>query len=309
MNDLQIDYFMAVATNLSFTKTSEELFVSQPAISRQIAQLEKELGARLFIRNNQKTELTEAGKLYFDLFSRYKADLINTKVEVDRILGKKSGIMRVGFLEGWDLFGIIPPMMKRFGEIYPDIEVVINCCGIKELTTSLLNGNMDIIVTMNNTVNMNREFSCTDVASIGKIVIYSAEHPLAGEKELTLKDFSKEVFIAPYEIVDDLVIDSIASYTRPFGFIPRLRFVKNHESMITCVRNNMGVAIADEWVWARGAADLRWIPFNARDIISIARMAARKSEPVQVMERILREVIAEQESSKTEAETIEKHDL
>ena len=44
MNDLQIDYFMAVATNLSFTKTSEELFVSQPAISRQISQLEKELG-------------------------------------------------------------------------------------------------------------------------------------------------------------------------------------------------------------------------------------------------------------------------
>ena len=43
MNDLQIDYFMAVATNLSFTKTSEEMFVSQPAISRQISQLEKSL--------------------------------------------------------------------------------------------------------------------------------------------------------------------------------------------------------------------------------------------------------------------------
>jgi len=48
MNDLEIDYFMAVATNLSFTKTSEELYVSQPAISRQIASLEKELGVTLF---------------------------------------------------------------------------------------------------------------------------------------------------------------------------------------------------------------------------------------------------------------------
>ena len=92
MNDLQIDYFMAVATNLSFTRTSEELFVSQPAISRQISQLEKELGARLFVRNNQKTELTEVGRLYFELFSRYKADLINTRIEADRILGKKKGI-------------------------------------------------------------------------------------------------------------------------------------------------------------------------------------------------------------------------
>ena len=112
-----------------------------------------------------------------------------------------------------------------------------------------------------------------------------------------MRNFEKEVFIAPYDIVDDLVIDSISSYTRPFGFIPKLRFVKNHESMITCVRNNMGVAIADTWVWAKGAADLRWIPFNARDIISIARMSARESEPVLVMEKILSDVIYEQESS------------
>ena len=43
MNDLQIDYFLAVARNLSFTKTAEEMYVSQPAISRHISHLEKEL--------------------------------------------------------------------------------------------------------------------------------------------------------------------------------------------------------------------------------------------------------------------------
>ena len=72
MNDLQIDYFMAVATNSSFTKTSEELFVSQPAISKQIALLERELGVKLFIRNNRRTELTEAG-------IRLKWAILNTK--------------------------------------------------------------------------------------------------------------------------------------------------------------------------------------------------------------------------------------
>lgn len=112
MNDLQIDYFMAVATNLSFTKTSEELFVSQPAISRQISQLEKELGCRLFRRNNQGTELTEEGRLYFDLFSKYKAEFINTKLKAERITGKNKAVMRVGFLEGWDLFNIIPPITE-----------------------------------------------------------------------------------------------------------------------------------------------------------------------------------------------------
>ncbi len=298
MNDLQIDYFLAVATNLSFTRTSEELFVSQPAISRQISLLEKELGARLFRRNNQKTELTEVGKLYFDLFTRYKADLINTKVEADRILGRKKGMMRVGFLEGWDLFSIIPNMIERFNAEYPDTEVVINCCGVKELTTSLLNDSLDIIVTMNNSLSMFKEFSITNVAEIGKILIFSSAHHLAGRKNLTLKDFSDDVFIAPWEIVDKLIVDAIASYTRPYGFIPKLRFVKNHESTITCVRNNMGVAIVDDWVWAKNADDICWIPFRAMDTVSVARMRARESEQDLRMEQILTDVIREQEQAK-----------
>lgn len=298
MTDLQIDYFIAVATNLSFTKTSEEMFVSQPAISRQISQLEKELGARLFTRNNQKTELTEVGKLYFDLFSKYKAELINTKVEADRILGKKKGVIRVGFLEGWDLFKIIPSMMGRFNAVYPDTEVVINCCGVKELATSLMNDSLDIIVTMNNSVTMFREFAITDVAEIGKILIFSANHHLAGKKNLTLRSFSDDVFIAPWEIVDKMIIDAITSYTRPYGFIPKLRFVKNHESTITSVRNNMGVAIVDEWVWAKDSEDIMWIPFRAKDQVSIARMSARESDQVLTMEKVLKEVIAEQEKQR-----------
>ena len=255
MNDLQIDYFMAVATNLSFTKTSEELFVSQPAISRQISQLEKELGCKLFRRNNQGTELTEEGRLYFDLFSKYKAEFINTKMKAERITGRNKAVMRVGFLEGWDLFNIIPPMMDKY--------------------------TLDIVVTMQNSVKLYSEFECKDVAIIGKILIYSALHPLAQKdpKELSLRDFSDDLFIAPWEIVDKMIIDAIANYTRPYGFIPKLRFVKNHESTITCVRNNMGVTIADDWVWAKGADDLRWIPFKAQDTIAVARLKSKNNRP------------------------------
>ncbi len=293
MNDLQIDYFMAVATNLSFTKTSEELFVSQPAISRQIAQLEKELGCRLFRRNNQGTELTEEGRLYFDLFSKYKAEFINTKMRAERITGQSKAVMRVGFLEGWDLFNIIPPMMKKYKEAFPDSEVVINCCGVKELATGLLTDTLDVVVTMQNSVKLYSEFECKDAARIGKILIYSADHPLAerDSEALSLRDFSDDLFIAPWEIVDKMIIDAISNYTRPYGFIPKLRFVKNHESTITCVRNNMGVTIADDWVWAKNADDLRWIPFSAQDTIAVARLRTKDNENVLTMEKILMDII------------------
>ena len=295
MNDLQIDYFMAVATNLSFTKTSEELFVSQPAISRQISQLEKELGCKLFRRNNQGTELTEEGRLYFDLFSKYKAEFINTKMKAESITGRNKAVIRVGFLEGWDLFKIIPPMMERYKAAFPDSEVVINCCGVKELATGLLTDTLDIVVTMENSIRMYSEFEYSNVAEIGKILIYSANHPLASKpaEELSLRDFSGDLFIAPWEIVDKMIIDAISNYTRPYGFIPKLRFVKNHESTITCVRNNMGVTIADEWVWAKDAEDLKWIPFNASDSIAVARLRSKDNEHVLLMERLLKEIVGE----------------
>ena len=293
MNDLQIDYFMAVATNLSFTKTSEELFVSQPAISRQISLLEKELGTRLFIRNNQKTELTETGKLYFDLFSKYKAELINTKMLASQIDGRSRNVIRVGFLEGWDLFDIVPKMIERYKERYPDAEVIINCCGVKEITTSLLTDSMDIAVTMKNSVERHLGFEPVDVAEIRKILIYSAHNRHASKERLSLADFKDEVFLAPWEIVDKMIIEATSTYTRPYGFIPKLRFLKNHESTITCVRNDMGVMIADEWVWAKDADDLRWIPINAKDTIATVRMKHKDTEPILFMEEMLRQIISE----------------
>ena len=293
MNDIQIDYFMAVATNLSFTKTSEELFVSQPAISKQISQLENELGVKLFNRNNKKTELTDAGRLYFDLFSKYKAEFINTKLEADRISGKNKHMIRVGFLEGWELSNIIPQMMEMYAAKHPDAEVIINCCGVKELSKGLLTNSIDIVVTMKNSINMYKEFKCSDAAEIGKILIYSDKHHLADKdvSELSLRDFSEDVFLAPWEIVEKMIADAISNYTRPYGFVPNLRFVKNHESTITCVRNNMGVTIGDELMWAKDAEDLKWIPFNASDIVSVARLTAKASENIVDMEEILIEIL------------------
>ena len=298
MTDLQIDYFMAVATNLSFTKTSEELYVSQPAISRQIALLEKELGARLFIRNNQKTELTEVGRLYFDLFSRYKADFMNTKYEAEQLLGKTASTVRVGFLEGWDLSWIIPPMIEKFKDVYPDSNVIINCCGIKDLTSSLLTDGLDIIIVMQNAAERFPEFRCRELAEVGKILLFSTKHRLSGREGITLKDFSEETFFAPWEILDKMILEATAGYTRPYGFVPKLTFVKNHESAITCIRNNMGVGIFDEWVWASQADDIDWIPFKAHDSIVSAVMKTKADPHVSALEDIIAEIVAEHMNSK-----------
>ena len=74
-------YFLAVANELNFTKASQKLFISQPPLSRQIKELENEIGAKLFDRNNKKVILTEAGKFF-------KKEIINQLQSLDSVILK-----------------------------------------------------------------------------------------------------------------------------------------------------------------------------------------------------------------------------
>src|SRR6202020_898475 len=87
-----LKYCLAVAEELNFTKAAEKLFISQPPLSRQIIELENEIQAKLFIRNNKKVELTEAGK-YFEkevkeLFQKLERITIKTRKIAENISGE-----------------------------------------------------------------------------------------------------------------------------------------------------------------------------------------------------------------------------
>ncbi|NLA70403.1 MAG: LysR family transcriptional regulator [Clostridiales bacterium] len=291
MNDLQIDYFMAVATNQSFTKTSEELFVSQPAISRQIALLEKELGAQLFYRNNKETKLTEAGQLYYDYFRDMKLELRKLQHKVSKLQRKDKQLIRIGFLEGWDLSSFFHDFIVKMEEDFPNIEISVACCGIKELSTLLLTNNLDIVLSMKNSFRGLEEIKCQDVFNLRKIIIYSADSKYAKKDDVAPTDFKDELFIAPWAVADKIVSRAIFSYCEPYNFSPKVKLVHNNETMITFVRNNMGVAFSDMWAWAKGSDDLKWIPIEKSDKICIATMREQENDIINRVVDILADTI------------------
>ncbi|MFC2662213.1 MAG: LysR family transcriptional regulator [Eubacterium sp.] len=295
MNSQQINYFMAVASNLSFTKTSEELFVSQPAVSRQISMLEKELGVRLFNRSNHRTELTDAGKLYYEFFSQSKAQLRNIQQKISLM---ESGIrepVRLGILEGWDVDVLLRPLLHYFQEKHPDAELTFNLFELKELKTMLLTGGIDLALTLRSHLLDAEEIKCLDCTSAQKILICSKDHPIVKDAEdpekLTPRDFRSIPFFAPWESVEENISRDIMGYLSPYGFTPRLQFVHNSDSLHCAVRCGQGAAIVNTWSTAAHDPSIFSLPLDIRDHICLAWIKDSENQHIHEAVRVLSEMI------------------
>lgn len=93
-----LKYFLAVADELNFTKAAEKLFISQPPLSRQIKELENEIGAELFDRSNKKVQLTEAGKFFKKEISAQLKQLESIVIKTRKISENISGEYRIGYI-------------------------------------------------------------------------------------------------------------------------------------------------------------------------------------------------------------------
>lgn len=144
MNDMQIQCFLAAAQTLSFTKAAEGLFISQQGMSKQISNLEEELGAVLFERAGSRLRLTEAGEAYRELFirqtERYRVcrDAARAKY---RTLGTH---LCVGYSEWLDPYGRLDRALMAFRQSHPSVELYARVYPNRELFDRLKSGALDV---------------------------------------------------------------------------------------------------------------------------------------------------------------------
>ncbi|RTE86975.1 MULTISPECIES: transcriptional regulator GcvA [Gammaproteobacteria] len=124
--------FEAAARHLSFTKASEELFVTQAAVSHQVKTLEDYLGIHLFLRKNRNLLLTEAGQAYYLEIRQMFEHL--TQVTGKIMLASEQGALTVCVPPGFAILWLVP-RLSRFHELYPDIDVRLKA--VDEVTGSL----------------------------------------------------------------------------------------------------------------------------------------------------------------------------
>ena len=118
-------YFRQVAEELHFRRAAETLAVAQPALSRQIAQLEKSFGAALFTRTRRRVELTEAGQLLFERLEPLLRSLKSLPEELHALARGQTGRLRVGFT-GLAMATVLPGLLREFCRQFPAIRLELN---------------------------------------------------------------------------------------------------------------------------------------------------------------------------------------
>lgn len=135
-------YFVAVVEEQSFTKAAERLFIAQPPLSRQIQNLEQELGTQLFERGSRPLQTTAAGHFFYQHATKLLANAEEIKSMTQRV-GSTDRVVRIGFVSSL-LYGLLPRIIYFYRQQYPQLKVEVLEISTKDQIQALKEGKIDV---------------------------------------------------------------------------------------------------------------------------------------------------------------------
>ncbi len=147
MTVTQIECFEAVSDSLSFSKAATTLYVSQPAISKSISALEREIGHALFKRDNNVLTLTPAGELFQEFLSRTKKDYHDFQEQLELLDARSSQTVRLGCPETWNPIHFIDWLDHNFAGVFPDGFLSVEPHRLSDLLVRLKSGKLDFVIS------------------------------------------------------------------------------------------------------------------------------------------------------------------
>ena len=237
----QLRYFVMLGRELHFAKSAEKLFITQPALTKQIQQLEEELKVKLFERTKRNVKLTEAGK-YLLNESQYIINHLEQVVEAtQRKAEGEEGEVRIGFV-GSAMQNIIPNLLEQLNSLHPGIHTSLQELNNKDQLDALMHDKLDIAFVRLETVP--RELEKRVVFEDSFSLVVSVNHPIGKSDFESLSQFKQEQFILFSNDYSQEYYDNIMSIFTDHGFQPKVshRSVQAN-SIFRLVEKELGVAI------------------------------------------------------------------
>jgi LysR family transcriptional regulator, benzoate and cis,cis-muconate-responsive activator of ben and cat genes len=283
-------YFAMVASEGSFSRAAERLHMAQPPLSRQILQLEQEIGARLLDRGRPLT-LTEAGRYFYEQVRQVLSRVDDIRSMTRKIAQGRAKQFSIGFVAS-TLYESLPELIRRFRLTNGDVEVALLEMTTIEQLAALKDGRID--------VGFGR--LRLDDPSITRVVMREEPivaalpqgHAMLGRNgPLTLQDLASEPLIIYPSAPRPSYADQVLTFYRDNGIKPRVAFeVRELQTALGLVAAAAGICLVPHSVRKLGRADVVFVDLDGPKLTSPIIMSYRKNDASEKLSN-LRSLVSE----------------
>ena len=246
MNITQIKYFLTVTKYLNFTSAANALYITQPALSRQIQMMEEELGCMLFIRTSRSMQMTPSARILKDEFEKiynsYNVAVAKARSAYQGI----NGSISIGILDGTRVSDLFPKVLGYFNEHYANVEIKMRNYSFSKLLDNLYSGELDFVITLKFDIEQQKHLDYKIIEKTKDYIVVNKDHRLAGAKKVKLSDFVDDTFImvstedsleSPRLILDGFAKCGVSA--------PKVKFAPSIQTEMLWVQAGLGVCMLD----------------------------------------------------------------
>jgi LysR family transcriptional regulator, transcription activator of glutamate synthase operon len=239
----QIQYFIEVAKREHVTEAANVMHVAQSAVSRQIFNLEQELGVELFIREGRNVKLTPIGRVFLEHMKEAMQVIDNAKREVEEFLDPQKGTIRIGFPSSLANY-TLPTAISAFRDQYPLVKFKLIQGTYYYLTDAVINGEIDIAV-LGPVPKEIKKLKSEVLFQERFVALLPSNHPLAENRSITLSQLREDQFVLfPIGFV---LRDIVVNACKQNGFYPDVSFEgQDIDAIKGLVSAGLGVTLIPE---------------------------------------------------------------
>src|SRR5205823_545685 len=241
-------YFVAVAENLNFTRAAAKLHLSQPSLTRQIHNLEEEIGVLLLNRSRNQVALTEEGRAFLVDARRILALATESIQAVQRLSRGETGQLNIAYLSNFNV-ELLPETLRAFRRSFPHVALNLFDMTPAEQFRALEARKIDLGFVGLRPPAATRDLQWEVIARHTTVVVLPLKHPLARKRQVSLGDLKTMFFVGMSEKTHPGFRDWLCETCRPAGFAPRiLQDAELEPALMTFVAEGLGVTLAREHI-------------------------------------------------------------
>lgn len=237
-------YFITVAEELHFGRAAERLHMTQPPLSKQIQQLEQEIGVVLFKRNKRHVELTTAGEFFLPEARQVLAQASQAVDTAQRAQRGEFGRLVIGFV-GSASYDILPRFIREYRRIFPDVAVLLHELSTPDQISALIGSRIDIgllhppvSTSLIEAEPVKRGFAALALPK---------NHPLAKKDKIQIEDLRDQSFIVVSREIWPGLYDEFLSLFREIGFSPKIvQEATEYQMVVGLVSAGIGIGVVPD---------------------------------------------------------------